>query len=58
MKNDGQTLVTTIKRELIQNNVTQLKDMQQIFTEIKQMSNGNISYISLSDANSKVFSYG
>lgn len=55
MKNDGQTLVTTIKRELIQNNVTQLKDMQQIFTEIKQMSNGNISYISLSDADSKVF---
>lgn len=55
MKNDGQTLVTTIKRELIQNNVTQLKDIQQIFKEIKQMSNGNISYISLSDATSKVF---
>lgn len=55
MKNDGQTLVTTIKRELIQNNVTQLKDIQQIFKEIKQMSNGNISDISLSDATSKVF---
>lgn len=55
MKNDGQTLITTIKREMIQNNVTQLKDIQQVFMEIKQMSNGNISYISLSDANSKVF---
>ncbi len=55
MKNDGQTLITTIKRELIKNNVTELTGMQEIFKEIKEASNGNISYVSLSDANSSVF---
>lgn len=55
MKNDGQTLVTTIKRELIQNNITDLPGMQKIFKEIKEGSNQNITYISLSDSTSKVF---
>lgn len=54
MRNDGQTLVTTIKRELIKNNVIELTDMQEIFKEIKQASNENISYVSLSDTNSNI----
>lgn len=55
MQNDGRTLITTIKRELIKNNVTDFNGMQEIFKEIKEVSSGNITYVSLSDSQSKVF---
>lgn len=55
MKSDGQTLITTIKRELIKNNISDLTDMQKMFKEIKEEGNGNITYISLSNSKSEVF---
>ncbi len=55
MKSDGQTLITTIKRELIKNNITDLSDMQKMFKEIKEEGNGNITYISLSNSKAEVF---
>lgn len=55
MKNDGQMLITTIKRELIKGNVTELVEMQKVFKEMKEEGNGNIAYISLSNSKSEVF---
>lgn len=54
MKNDGRTLIITVKREIIKNNLSELKDMQMLFKEIKDASDGNINYISLSGSNSQV----
>ncbi len=54
MQYDGTTLVLNIKREIIKNNVTDLKELQTFFQEIKSDSNGNIVYISFSDANSNI----
>lgn len=54
MRNDGSTLAANIKREIIQNNVTELSDLQNIFKQIKIESNGNISYVSLSDENANL----
>jgi methyl-accepting chemotaxis protein len=54
MESDGATLVINIKREIIKNQVSGLKDLQTIFKEIKEESTGNIVYISLSDENSTV----
>jgi methyl-accepting chemotaxis protein len=54
MKNDGRTLIITVKREIIKNNLSDLKDMQMLFKEIKEASDGNINYISLSGSDSKV----
>lgn len=54
MQNDGRTLIITVKREIIKNNLTDLKDMQMLFQEIKEASDGNINYISLSGNDSQV----
>lgn len=54
MKSDGTTLITTVKRELSWNKVTNLKDYQNLFEKIKQESNGNIVYVSLSDENGTI----
>ncbi|ROR27433.1 methyl-accepting chemotaxis protein [Mobilisporobacter senegalensis] len=54
MESDGRTLITSIKREISKNNITNIKELQDIFKEIKQESNENIEYISLSDENSMV----
>jgi methyl-accepting chemotaxis protein len=54
MQNDGRTLVTTVKREIIKNNLAELKDMQMLFQEIKEASDGNINYLSLSGSDSQV----
>lgn len=54
MQNDGRTLIITVKREIIKNNLSELKDMQMLFQEIKEASNGNINYISLSGSDSKI----
>ncbi len=54
MKNDGRTLIITVKREIIKNNLSELKDMQLLFKEIKEASDGNLNYLSISDSNSQV----
>jgi HAMP domain-containing protein len=54
MKSDGTTLVLNIKRQIIENNVSDLKELQDIFIKIKQESNENITYVSFSDKSSNV----
>lgn len=54
MENDGTTLITNIKREITKDNITNLDDLHNIFKEIKEQSNENIVYISLSDAESNL----
>jgi methyl-accepting chemotaxis protein len=54
MKSDGTTLIHYVKREIIKDNVSDLNALQQIFQEIKQESDGNIVYVSFSDANSNI----
>lgn len=54
MKSDGTTLITAIKRELSWNNINDLSEYQQIFKEIKEKSNGNITYVSISDAKGRI----
>lgn len=54
MKSDGTTLVTNIKREIVSNELLNLEELQQVFQRIKQEGEGNIVYISLSDASGEV----
>ncbi|WP_435920948.1 methyl-accepting chemotaxis protein [Paenibacillus sp. DYY-L-2] len=54
MKSDGTTLVSNIKRDIINNEIVDLQAMQNIFKTIKEDSNGNIVYISLSDTESNL----
>ncbi len=54
MQSDGKTLIANLKREIINNNVTELNQLQGIFKDIKEGSDGNIVYVSLSDENSAV----
>jgi methyl-accepting chemotaxis protein len=49
MKSDGTTLITTLKRELYANNITDMEDYRVLFNGIKKESDGNIAYVSLSD---------
>lgn len=50
MKSDGTTLVTNIKREIVSNELLDMGQLQKVFHTIKEEGNGNIVYISLSDA--------
>lgn len=54
MESDGRTLITSIKREISKDNIADLKELQDVFKEMKQGSDGNIEYLSLSDADGKV----
>lgn len=54
MKSDGTTLVSTIKRDIINNEIVDLQAMQSILKTIKDDSEGNIVYISLSDPDSNL----
>ncbi|ANS75251.1 hypothetical protein AWM70_12095 [Paenibacillus yonginensis] len=54
MENDGATLITNMKREIVTRNVTDLSELQQIFRTIKEESDGNLVYISLSDRESNL----
>lgn len=54
MKSDGTTLITNIKREITKDNITNLEELHKIFKEIKDQSDENIVYISLSDAESNI----
>ncbi|MCX7920631.1 MAG: methyl-accepting chemotaxis protein [Clostridia bacterium] len=54
MKNDGATLVTSIRREIKKYEIRDLNQIQDVFQEVKNESDGNIVYISLSDSNGKI----
>lgn len=54
MKSDGTTLVTNIKREIDGNEISGLEGLQQIFQAIQTESDGNIVYVSLSDASGQL----
>ncbi|MDF2484595.1 MAG: hypothetical protein K0R46_763 [Herbinix sp.] len=54
MKSDGTTLIQNVKREIKEEQVTSLALLQEIFKKIKEESNDNIVYVSLSDENAQV----
>ncbi len=54
MKSDGTTLIQNIKREIKEEQVTSLATLQEIFGKLKDESNGNLEYVSLSDKNAQV----
>lgn len=54
MKNGGRTLITTIRREIGKYKITNLKEIQILFQDVKKESEGNIAYISLSNNQSKI----
>lgn len=54
MKNDGETLISTVNKEITRNKIDNLEDIHNLFSEVKKESNGNISYISLVDTNLKM----
>jgi len=49
MESDGRALVTSIKREIISNNITELDKIEKIFKDLKEESKGNIVYMSITD---------
>ena len=49
MQNDGLTLIKTIKREMENYDVSNLNEIQAIFSEVKDKSEGSIVYISMSN---------
>jgi methyl-accepting chemotaxis protein len=54
MKSDGTTLIVNIKREITEDKITSLTELQDTFKKMKEDSNGNIVYVSLSDKNANV----
>ncbi len=54
MKSDGSTLIHNIKREIIEEQVTSLTKLHEIFKNLKEESDGNLVYVSLSDQNAQV----
>ncbi len=54
MKSDGSTLIQNIKREIKAEHVSSLSALQEIFKAIKEESDGNLVYVSLSDENAQV----
>lgn len=54
MKRDGTTHVLYLKNEISKKNITSMDDLHNIFQDIKQNSDDNIAYISLSDENARI----
>ncbi len=54
MESDGRALVTSIRREIVSNNITELDKIEKIFKELKRESNGNILYMSVTDNNHNI----
>lgn len=54
MKNDGQTLIRTIKREIENYDVNNLQEIQNIFSDVKEKGEGSIEYISLSNSDGEL----
>jgi len=51
MESDGRALVTSIKRQIVSNNITDTNEIREIFKELKEQSKGNIIYMSITDDN-------
>jgi len=49
MESDGRALVTSIKRQIVSNNITDTNEIREIFKELKEQSKGNIIYMSITD---------
>ena len=54
MKMDGTTLILNIKGSMMNSDLTSPKDLQQYFLLVKEESQGNLVYISMSDENSNI----
>lgn len=54
MKSDGSTLIHNIKRDIKEEQITRLDALQEVFKKIKEDSNANIVYVSLSDESAQV----
>lgn len=54
MENDGETLISTVSREIIRYKIDNLVDIHNLFSDVKKESKGNITYISLVDTNLKM----
>ncbi|MDF2513483.1 MAG: hypothetical protein K0S04_3349 [Herbinix sp.] len=54
MKMDGTTLILNIKGSMMNNDLVTQKDLQQYFLLVKEESQGNLVYISMSDENSNI----
>ncbi|MCI3922188.1 methyl-accepting chemotaxis protein [Paenibacillus sp. TRM 82003] len=54
MKRDGATLAMTLKREIVTYGVSEAEELSGIFRSIRSASEGNIVYISLSDAHARI----
>ena len=54
MKSDGTTLIHSIEREIKEEQVSSLAALQEIFKKLKDESDGNLVYVSLSDQNAQV----
>ncbi len=54
MKSDGTTLIHNLKREIEEERLANLAQLQEIFQKIVGESEGNIVYASLSDENARV----
>jgi methyl-accepting chemotaxis protein len=54
MENDGRAMAAFIRQELLDRKVTDMNRISEQFSGLKQASNGNLLYISLSDSRSNV----
>lgn len=54
MQSDGNTLIKSMKREMAKYNTNDLGQLQKLFFDIKDKSEGGIVYISLSDSSGKL----
>ena len=54
MENDGRAMAAFIRQELLDRKVTDMNRISGQFSGLKQASNGNLLYISLSDSRSNV----
>lgn len=54
MKMDGTTLILNIKGSMMNDDLNSPKDLQQYFSLIKEESQGNLVYISMSDENANI----
>ncbi len=54
MKRDGTTYVLYLKSEISKKSINNLNDLHNIFNEIRENSDDNIAYISLSDENANI----
>lgn len=54
MENDGHVLISSMRREIENYDISSLSEIQSIFSEVREHSNESIAYISLSDNNGRI----